>query len=602
MKSAIQNQSATKRRFSPWLLAAVLGAVLLLLIFVGRWRSTSTGAQVQVPMFYDAHYLYPRPWTQAQTAPGAPPPAPLAFYGLNSVSQPFVSGSPNLSMLEIWLAGSRDTAVSAALSDNQDLIMSAEIPLTQGEIGGYYRLALPPRAQSKGQVYTLSLSAPAASEQQPVVTRSIGGDRLGGALHLNEYGRPGNLELYTYASGLPGRWWLAALGEQILPAVFRLRLQQYKPQPFRGAFFTLLLLATAVLSGLLLVLAAPTANPSLDSLQRALGWSVVALLALILLWQLGSGRLRLPLATPVVVMQPASEPLQALPPDAPRLINDLTAVLWTAARLPEARFVHTEMLAGLPAVRTPADSRLSFALDVPRNGRFRAGITAEGAGELAAQIRLGDEILAQEVVTAVANPAQNMTWFELDLSPWAGQATVLHLETSANQGAPQGIWLMPQLSAAVDWLLHEPLPDDVTFQPVSFHFGEGVELVGFSVEPDEPQAGEPLSVKLFWRVNAPVDAYGAVFVHLLGPDGAIQAQHDAQPVANTYPIPNWRPGVVIVDEHTLQIPKDAPNGNYALAVGVYDPVTLERWPIEDAGGTAVRDARALLTTNLEVVP
>lgn len=64
---------------SPWVLTAVLLLILAIFLLVGKWRSTSTGPQVQVPMFYDAHYLFPRPWTQAQEAPGVPAPFPVAF-------------------------------------------------------------------------------------------------------------------------------------------------------------------------------------------------------------------------------------------------------------------------------------------------------------------------------------------------------------------------------------------------------------------------------------------------------------------------------------------------------------------------------------------
>ena len=212
----------------PWLFVVVLALVLLLLMVLGWWRSSGVGPQVQVPMFYDAHYLFPRAWTQEQSAPGVPEPTPLAFYGPNRISQSFVSGSDRLSMVELWLAGQENEAVSVSLADDQGGIVSGDILLTAGLEGGRgfrhfgsYRLSFEPFLEAKDRRFTLTMTAPNATIEEPVVTRTVGGDRLGGSLNLNEYNRPGNLVLTTYASGLPGIWWLEAVGEQILPSLFR---------------------------------------------------------------------------------------------------------------------------------------------------------------------------------------------------------------------------------------------------------------------------------------------------------------------------------------------------------------------------------------------
>ena len=110
--------SLIANRQSPWVITAVLLILLLFFLGIGRWRSTATGPQVQAPMFYDAHYLYPRPWTQAQEAPGVPAPFPLAFYGDNTLSQSFISGADELSMVEVWLQGPPDGRVTLTLSDD----------------------------------------------------------------------------------------------------------------------------------------------------------------------------------------------------------------------------------------------------------------------------------------------------------------------------------------------------------------------------------------------------------------------------------------------------------------------------------------------------
>ncbi|MFC2031653.1 hypothetical protein ACFLWA_13115, partial [Chloroflexota bacterium] len=38
----------------------------------------------------------------------------------------------------------------------------------------------------------------------------------------------------------------------------------------------------------------------------------------------------------------------------------------------------------------------------------------------------------------------------------------------------------------------------------------------------------------------------------------------------------WLPGEYLTDTHLLQLPYDLPDGEYRLAVGLYDPETAQR--------------------------
>ena len=68
-----------------------------------------------------------------------------------------------------------------------------------------------------------------------------------------------------------------------------------------------------------------------------------------------------------------------------------------------------------------------------------------------------------------------------------------------------------------------------------------------------------------------------VFTHLLGPakpDGStVWAGHDAQPGQGSVPTTTWAPGDLILDEYQLQLPPDAPPGEYEIEVGLYDPAS-----------------------------
>jgi len=560
---------------SPWVLTAVLLLILAIFLLVGKWRSTSTGPQVQVPMFYDAHYLFPRPWTQAQEAPGVPAPFPVAFYGENTLTQPFISGADNLAMVDVWLQGSPYGAVTATLADESGPLYTGQVSFPENPQGGVVRFAFPPIAEAEGRPFWLTLAAPGASAEEPTITRVVGGDRLGGAVQINEYRRPGNLEMRTYVRGTAV---LDALTEQLLPDLFRLRLQQYKV--FKGEAFAMLLALTLSLSVVYLVLARPPGQ----SAARAVGWTLAGLLAGLLLWQMGWGRVQLPLLDRAIQMTEAGE--TAVPPSGEnlRIINDLSLLLWTAERRPEERFIETGVVGGYPAIIVPPESELGYALEVGQNGRLQVGAQTKEPGQLRYAIFFNDTELAAQVVDT------ETVWFDVDLTPFAGQGGHLRLVTESVSGQPHGYWFQPQMLARTDWLFPDLPP---TAQAAGHRFGGDVVLAGYAVE----LTGEDeVDVVLYWRGERPLHAYATVFVHLLAADGALLAQDDSQPVQNSYPLPIWPAGVLIADRHTLRLPAGADPTQ--LAVGLYNPSDFTRWPVTNPDGSTDADSRALLPLNL----
>lgn len=524
-------------------------------------------------MFYDAHYLFPRPWTQAQEAPGVPAPAPVAFYGANTISQSFVSGANHLEMIEIWLEGPPYATVTATLSDEHGSLYEGLVFLPEQPHGRYYQLQFPAVQNAEGRTFTLTLQATGTDVTGPVITRTIGGDKVGGAVRLNEYGRPGNLELRTYVGGTAV---VDALSEQLLPDLFRLRLQQFKPAAFKGNTFAVLFGLMVSLSLVFLV----AARPSGQSLAQAVGWLVAGLLAGLLIWQIGDDRVQLPipLLSGTVHMTEADSPRAAAAPNDLRIVNDMILALWTADRAPEERFIETT-LDGLPAIHVPAASQLSYALDVPRHGRFTTQVYAQGDGALRFSILFNDDELAE--LTAVAgDPPQSV---DIDLAHLAGQGGKLKLVTEPISGEAEGYWYQPQLLAQVDWLL-PALPDAA--QPVGHRLGEAVTLQGYSTHANDDDS---LTVTLYWQTERPLTENRTVFVHLLDDSGAVIAQSDGQPVQNSYPLTVWPTSAIIADEHILPISEGA-----ALAIGLYNPADGTRWPVINPDGSVDPDGRVLI--------
>lgn len=125
--------------------------------------------------------------------------------------------------------------------------------------------------------------------------------------------------------------------------------------------------------------------------------------------------------------------------------------------------------------------------------------------------------------------------------------------------------------------------------PIQATFGDLAQLAGYTLAPVAPQAGEALTVALYWRPLVEQDRSYTVFVHLVDAAGRIVAQHDGIPANGDLPTNIWLAGEVIADPHTLWLPPDLPAGQYALRVGLYDPATGQRLPVTDPASQPIGD-------------
>ncbi len=129
--------------------------------------------------------------------------------------------------------------------------------------------------------------------------------------------------------------------------------------------------------------------------------------------------------------------------------------------------------------------------------------------------------------------------------------------------------------------------------PIAAMFGDLAELTAYAVQPSARQAGEALTLTLYWRALSEQDRSYTVFVHLVNAAGQLVAQHDGPPANGELPTTVWLAGEIIADTHTLPLPADLPAGVYTLRVGLYDPATGQRLPIVSAAPHA--DAALELT-------
>lgn len=105
-----------------------------------------------------------------------------------------------------------------------------------------------------------------------------------------------------------------------------------------------------------------------------------------------------------------------------------------------------------------------------------------------------------------------------------------------------------------------------------------IRLEGYALSPETTPGGE-LLLALRWESLRPMEHDYQVFVHLLNANDEKLAQRDGQPVQWLRPTSTWQPGEKIIDRYGLLLPEDLPTGSYAIAVGLYDPVSGQRLPI-----------------------
>ena len=121
-------------------------------------------------------------------------------------------------------------------------------------------------------------------------------------------------------------------------------------------------------------------------------------------------------------------------------------------------------------------------------------------------------------------------------------------------------------------------------------FGGVMRLLGY----DLVQTGDELRLTLHWRALSAMTTDYRVFVHLFDPaTERIVAQFDGMPLRGAYPTSWWWPGEVLSDQITLSL-AGVPAGNYRLATGVYNPITVTRLQAVDAAGHPLPANRLIL--------
>jgi hypothetical protein len=178
----------------------------------------------------------------------------------------------------------------------------------------------------------------------------------------------------------------------------------------------------------------------------------------------------------------------------------------------------------------------------------------------------GDVVVdRQQLVIPAGLPSGTLT---LSVGLRDGSEHVLQPVNQATSQIPIGtvsVQARPRLAATV--AIGHP-------QPVAFV--NGIQLLGFDLDPNATRPGDTLHLRLYWQTAQPIDRSWTVFTHLLDDRDQIHAQQDGLPASAQRPTITWAPGETIVDAHELVVQPGAPPGIERLEIGLYDAATGER--------------------------
>lgn len=115
--------------------------------------------------------------------------------------------------------------------------------------------------------------------------------------------------------------------------------------------------------------------------------------------------------------------------------------------------------------------------------------------------------------------------------------------------------------------------------PQRAELGRAIALLGYDIETAQAHPGGIVGLTLYWQSLQAVERDYHVFTHLVDSAGQIYGQKDGLPAQGERPTSGWVPGEIVIDPYEIPIRTDAPDGEYRLLIGMYDPSTGERLPV-----------------------
>lgn len=124
----------------------------------------------------------------------------------------------------------------------------------------------------------------------------------------------------------------------------------------------------------------------------------------------------------------------------------------------------------------------------------------------------------------------------------------------------------------VGYLAVQLEPTDGASAPPEAQFENGLRLLGHSVEALDDAHWR---LRTLWQIEQPITADQTFFVHLRSATQLLAAK-DGDSGDGFFPLHNWRPGDVIIDERIIDVPPQADPAQLLIELGLYDRATTAR--------------------------
>lgn len=131
--------------------------------------------------------------------------------------------------------------------------------------------------------------------------------------------------------------------------------------------------------------------------------------------------------------------------------------------------------------------------------------------------------------------------------------------------------------------------------PVSFNFGNELELTSFEIAPRRARPGELIELRLVWQALRPLSTDYTIFAQVVDRDTTRWASYDLAPLAGTS---SWSPESVQSMDLPLLLSPDTPSGVYPLHLGAYirtDDGGFRRLQLVSEDGRITQDDFLVLT-------
>jgi len=206
---------------------------------------------------------------------------------------------------------------------------------------------------------------------------------------------------------------------------------------------------------------------------------------------------------------------------------------------------------------------------------------------------------AQEVVESGCDlsqlPALPSSLYDLEVATSRPDSPIIPLSFPEGRRSisvsPNGELAQLSFGQALDALAAGGRPDDAI--PVNITYGERLRLVGYRLDPPPIQAGQTITLTLYWQQIAPMKQDYTAFAHLFTIDEVRLGGADL-----LHPTSTWRLGEVRSQTYHIPIDSGSPAPLVArLDVGLYDRALKPLRPLNAQG-----DSLTWKLTHLKVIP